>query len=72
MPENKEVNLGNLIDKKITVHLKGNQSLEGTLVDYDNYMNLVLKKATEYREKEPKKEHETVVIKGGNVLGLTT
>lgn len=71
MSNNNEIDLEKFLKKKITVYLKGNKKLEGTLEKYDDYMNLVLKNATEHENEKEIKEHELAVIKGGNVLGIT-
>lgn len=65
------VNLENLLDKEITVHLKGGEKLEGTLTKYDDYMNLVLRNAKETRRDDTVKNHELVIVKGGNARAIT-
>lgn len=70
--KNKEaVDLNELLDKKITVHLKGGQKLRGTLTKYDDYMNLVLKNVEEYEKNTPTDKHELIVVKGGNARAIT-
>ncbi len=66
MTENSPVNLAELLDKQITVCLKGGRELKGTLSEFDDYMNLVLKNVEEIEEGETTREHQIVVVKGGN------
>lgn len=65
------IDLEKLLNEKITVHLKNNQKLEGTLMKYDRYMNFLMKKAEEYKGDEVVKKHDLVVVKGGNVKTVT-
>lgn len=67
MSNSESVNLEDLLDKEITVQLKGGRKLRGTLTKYDEYMNLVLKKAKEQKHGEFSKEHEKIFLKGGNI-----
>jgi len=66
MAENNPINLQDLVEEKITVNLKGGRKLEGTLKKVDDYMNLVLKNVEEENRDGERKEHEIVVVKGGN------
>lgn len=65
------INLENLIDEEITVHLKGGRTLKGSLEKVDDYMNLVLKNVEEEKEDGSVKEYEVVVVKGGNARTIT-
>lgn len=67
MADESPVDLKESLNEEITAHLKGNQKLKGILLEYDDYMNLVLKKAEEYRDGELTRKHELVVVKGGNI-----
>lgn len=71
MSEDRTINLENLLDEEIVAHLKGGRRIEGTLMKYDSYMNLVMKKAKEYRNEDLINEHDLVVVKGGNVQMIT-
>ncbi|KXA95268.1 hypothetical protein AKJ37_00400 [candidate division MSBL1 archaeon SCGC-AAA259I09] len=71
MEGNDNVNLENLLNKEITVHLKGGKKLTGTLTKYDDYMNLVLKKAKEQKQDDTVKEYNLVIVKGGNTRAIT-
>ncbi len=72
MSNSNSINLGNLVGEKITVNLKGGQKIEGILDEYDDYMNLVLKKAKEYKENDQVKNHELIIVKGGNIRAITS
>lgn len=66
MTENNTVNLEELLGKQITVHLKGGEELKGTLSEFDDYMNLVLKNVEEIGGEGRTRKHQIVVVKGGN------
>lgn len=67
MTNESPVDLKESLNEEITVHLKGNQKLKGTLLEWDKYMNLVLKKVGEYQGEKLVKKYELAVVKGGNV-----
>lgn len=71
MVDKKSINFDELKGEKITVKLKSDREIKGTLTKYDDYMNLVLKNVEEYKHGEFVTDHDLVVVKGGNVLGLT-
>lgn len=66
MIEDNTVDLKELLDKQITVRLKGGRELKGTLSEFDEYMNLVLKNVEEIERGETTRKHQIVVVKGGN------
>ena len=47
MEESSPVELGRLLNKKVTVRVKGNRTLCGTLKQRDSYMNLLLENVEE-------------------------
>ena len=59
------------IDKRISLLLKDNRVLEGKLKGYDEYMNMVLEE-TEERTAEKERRLGTVVLRGNNVVSITT
>jgi small nuclear ribonucleoprotein len=59
------------IDKRISLLLKDNRVLEGRLKGYDEYMNMVLEE-TEERTAEQERRLGTVVLRGNNVVSITT
>jgi small nuclear ribonucleoprotein len=59
------------IDKRISLLLKDNRVLEGKLKGYDEYMNMVLEE-TEERTAEQERRLGTVVLRGNNVVSITT
>lgn len=58
------------VNKKVSLLLKDNRVLEGTLVGYDDYMNMVLEN-TEETNGDQVKRLGTVVLRGNNVVSIT-
>ena len=59
------------IDKRISLLLKDSRVLEGKLKGYDEYMNMVLDE-TEERTADMERRLGTVVLRGNNVVSITT
>ncbi|UCD91767.1 MAG: RNA-binding protein [Methanobacteriota archaeon] len=57
------------LNKRIALMLKDGRSLEGKLVGYDDFMNLVLEETEETKEEQAKKLG-TVVLRGNNVVTI--
>lgn len=57
------------LNKRISLMLKDGRSLEGKLVGYDDFMNLVLEETEETKEEQMKKLG-TVVLRGNNVVTI--
>ncbi|HWG91694.1 MAG TPA: LSM domain-containing protein [Candidatus Thermoplasmatota archaeon] len=58
------------MNKKMSLQLKDGRVLEGKLVGYDQYMNLVLDE-TEERHDANSRRLGTVVLRGNNVVTIT-
>jgi small nuclear ribonucleoprotein len=58
------------VGKKVTLLLKDNRTLVGTLTGYDEYMNMTLDDAEENGEVQRK--IGKVIIRGSNVVRITT
>jgi small nuclear ribonucleoprotein len=58
------------LDKKISLLLKDNRILEGKLIGYDDYMNMVLED-TEERTSEQTRRLGIVVLRGNNVVSIS-
>ncbi len=71
MTNDDSVNLENLLNEEITVHLKGGQALQGILKKVDDYMNMILKDVKEEKRDGSVKEYDIVVVKGGNAKTIT-
>lgn len=71
MSKEKAEDLENMVGEKVTVDLKGNRKLKGTLDKFDDFLNVVLKNATEYKQGESVNEYEVVLTKGGNIRAIT-
>ncbi len=57
------------LNKKVSLLLKDNRTLEGILSGYDDHMNMVLDEVEENAE-ETTKKIGTVVIRGSNVVRI--
>ncbi|MEM2839573.1 MAG: LSM domain-containing protein [Thermoplasmata archaeon] len=58
------------VNKKVSLLLKDNRVLQGTLVGYDDYMNMVLEN-TEETNGDQVKRLGTVILRGNNVVSIT-
>ena len=58
------------INKKMALQLKDGRLIEGKLVGYDQYMNLVLEESEEKRE-ETGRRLGTVILRGNNVVSIS-
>jgi len=62
--------LESFLNKRISLLLKDNRVLEGKLVGYDDYMNMVLVD-TEERTEQMTRRLGTVILRGNNVVRLS-
>ncbi len=62
--------LENSMNKKITLLLKDSRVLEGKLVGFDDYMNMVLDN-TEETFKDEVRRIGTIIIRGNNVVSIS-
>ncbi|MFQ5909564.1 MAG: LSM domain-containing protein [Thermoplasmata archaeon] len=62
--------LENALNTEILLVLKDNRVLEGKLVGYDEYMNLVLEDTEETKEEQVRRLG-TVVLRGNNVVTIS-
>ena len=58
------------VNRRISLLLKDNRVLEGKLVGYDDYMNMVLEDTEETKD-ENVRRIGTVVLRGNNVVTIT-
>ena len=57
------------LNKRVMVELRGGRGYHGTLDGYDvPHMNLVLKGAEEIINGEEKIKHNTVIVRGDNII----
>ncbi len=61
--------LEDFLNKRISLLLKDNRVLEGKLVGYDDYMNMVLID-TEEKTEEMTRRLGTVILRGNNVVRM--
>ena len=57
------------LNRRISLMLKDGRMLEGKLVGYDDFMNLVLEETDETKDEQAKKLG-TVVLRGNNVVTI--
>jgi len=57
------------INKRITLLLKDNRILDGKLVGYDEYMNMVLEDTEETKDEQVRRIG-TVILRGNNVVTI--
>ena len=62
--------LESFMNKRISLLLKDNRILEGKLVGYDDYMNMVLVD-TEETSEDMKRRLGTVILRGNNVVRMS-
>jgi len=58
------------IDKRVSLLLKDNRILQGMLIGYDDYLNMVLDNTEETADDQVKRLG-TVIIRGNNVVSIT-
>lgn len=56
------------VNRGVRVTLKNQSIYEGTMVDCDSYMNIVMEKAIEYDKEEKKVQYSSVLIRGNNIV----
>lgn len=59
------------INRPVKVVLKNDLRYEGTIVECDSYMNLVVEKAVEYQGNDKKAGYPKVLIRGNNILYIS-
>lgn len=62
--------LESFMNKRISLLLKDNRVLEGKLVGFDDYMNMVLMD-TEEKTEEMTRRLGTVILRGNNVVRMS-
>ena len=58
------------VDQKLTLLLKDGRSINGKLLGYDEYMNLVLDDVEETKD-ETKKRLGRIILRGNNVVSIS-
>ena len=61
--------LESVLNKKVALLLKDNRTLEGSLIGYDAYMNLVLDDVEE-KAQEVNRKLGVVIVRGSNVVRM--
>jgi small nuclear ribonucleoprotein len=69
-------NLEGCVGKTVIIKLRGGKSVQGKLLDFDQYMNLVIRDAVELLDDNdhgPKRAHSklgTIILRADNILGI--
>jgi small nuclear ribonucleoprotein len=63
--------LNKSMNNRVIVELRGTREYRGILDGYDPHMNLVLKKAEELLGGEKVQDHESVIVRGDNVIYIS-
>lgn len=56
------------INKDVIVKLKNNTEYKGCMVKCDNYLNILLERATEVHGSNPVANYGSIFIRGNNIL----
>ncbi|KAG2473211.1 MAG: putative snRNP Sm-like protein [Nitrosopumilales archaeon] len=59
------------INKLVLVKLKGNKTIRGTLLGFDQHMNLLLDQSEEIPSEGDTKSLGTIVVRGDNVVMIS-
>jgi small nuclear ribonucleoprotein len=59
------------LNNKVLVELKAKREYRGVLEGYDPHMNLVLKNAEEYIDKELRRKMDIAIVRGDNVIYIS-
>ena len=58
------------LNKKLSLLLKDGRILEGKLVGFDDYMNMVIEDTEEQKE-ETQRRLGTVILRGNNIISIS-
>ena len=59
------------INKVVLIKLKGNKSIRGSLLGFDQHMNLLLDQSEEIRQGGESESLGTIVVRGDNVVMIS-
>ena len=59
------------INKIVLIKLKGNKTIRGKLMGFDQHMNLILDSSEEFGEESNTKTLGTIVVRGDNVIMIS-
>ena len=63
--------LGESIDKTVLIKLKGGKTIRGSLLGFDQHMNLLLSKSEDISMDNNTKNLGTIVVRGDNVVMIS-
>jgi small nuclear ribonucleoprotein len=70
--EEAQIGLEKFLNMVVIVSVKDGRKFRGKLTQYDEHMNLLLEDAEEISEAGPQTKHKLILLKGGNVLDVST
>jgi small nuclear ribonucleoprotein len=65
------IDLKKLLNTRVIVHIRDGRKLNGTLTQYDEYMNILLEDVDETMGDKPANKYKILVVKGGNVQAIS-
>jgi small nuclear ribonucleoprotein len=65
------IDLQKLLNTRVVVHVRDGRKLNGTLTQYDEYMNMLLEDVDEIMGDKPTTKYKILVVKGGNVQAIS-
>ena len=65
------MDLGKLLNTRVVAHTRDGRRLQGTLTQYDDYMNLLLEDVEEYVGDKPVNKYKLLVVMGGNIQAIS-
>jgi small nuclear ribonucleoprotein len=65
------IDLKKLLNTRVIVHIRDGRKLNGTLTQYDEYMNMLLEDVDETMGDKPTTKYKILVVKGGNVQAIS-
>jgi small nuclear ribonucleoprotein len=65
------IDLQKLLNMRVMVHVRDGRKLNGTLTQYDEYMNIILEDVDEVVGDKPANKYKILVVKGGNVQAIS-
>jgi len=65
------MDLGKLLNARVVAYTRDGRRLQGTLTQYDDYMNLLLEDVEEYAGDKLVDKYKILIVKGGNIQAIS-